>query len=156
RFSPIYYPKKDGWLNARASNALWEEAEELGAVFNFFIATEQLPRLEAMVRRFPKVRVVIDHLARVDLKSRDPLPEFKKLVALARYANVWVKVSELGVISPSGKYPFKDTFPWVKGLYETFGPDRLLWGTGFPGVTRAEAGRPSLKQELALIRGELP
>src|SRR5262245_49477552 len=156
RFSPIYYPGKDGWLNAKASDALWEKAEELKAVFNFFIATDQLPRLEDMARRFPRVRVVIDHLARVDLKARDPSPEFKKLLALARLPNVWVKVSELSVLSPSGKYPYRDTFAWVKRLYEAFGADRLLWGTGFPGTTRGQAGRPTLDQELALVREEIP
>jgi predicted TIM-barrel fold metal-dependent hydrolase len=156
RFSPIYYPGKDGWLNARSSNALWEKAEELKAIFNFFIATAQLGRLEEMVRRFARVRVVIDHLARIDLKARDPLPEFRKLLALAKYPNVWVKVSELSVLSPSEKYPYRDTFAWVKRMYEAFGPDRLLWGTGFPGATRAQAGRPTLQQELDLIRKEIP
>jgi predicted TIM-barrel fold metal-dependent hydrolase len=156
RFSPIYYRGKDAWLNARSSDALWQKAEELKAIFNFFIATEQLPRLEDMLRRFPKVRVVIDHLARIDLKASDPLPEFKKLLALARLPNVWAKVSELSVLSPSGKYPYKDTFEWVKRLYEAFGPDRLMWGTGFPGATRAQAGRPTLKQELDLVRTEIP
>lgn len=156
RFSPIYYEGKDSWLNAWSSFALWKKAEELKAIFNFFIATPQLPKLEDMVRTFPGVRVVIDHLARIDLKAADPLPEFKKLLALARYANVWVKVSELSVLSPSGQYPFADTFPWVRRMYEAFGPDRLLWGTGFPGATRTEAGRPSLAEELGLVRKEIP
>ena len=156
RFSPIYYQGKDDWLNARASDALWEKAERLKAIFNFFIATPQLPKLEDVVRRFPKVRVVIDHLARVDLKATNPLPEFRKLLVLAKYPGVWAKVSELSVLSPSGKYPYRDTFAWVKRLYEAFGPDRLLWGTGFPGATRAEAERPSLRQELDLVRKEIP
>lgn len=155
RFSPIYYEGKDGWLNARATNALWEKAEELKAIFNFFIATAQLTRLEEMIRRFPKVRVVIDHLARIDLKAADPLPEFKKLLALAKHPNVWAKLSELCIISPSEKYPYKDTHEWVKRLYEAFGPDRLMWGTGFPGATREEAGRPSLRQELDLVNKEI-
>jgi predicted TIM-barrel fold metal-dependent hydrolase len=155
RLSPIYYRGKDGWLNAEASYPLWKKAEELGAIFNFFIGTEQLPKLEDMVRRFPRVRVVIDHLARIDLKAADPLPEFKKLLALARYPNVWAKVSELSVLSPSGKFPYADTFPWVRRLYDALGPDRLLWGTGFPGATRTEAGRPTLQQELDLIRKEI-
>ena len=43
RFSPIYYEGKDDWLNARTSNALWEKATELKAIFNFFIAAPQLP-----------------------------------------------------------------------------------------------------------------
>jgi predicted TIM-barrel fold metal-dependent hydrolase len=156
RFSPIYYRGKDDWLNAEPGRALWEKAEELKAVFNFFIAAEQLPKLEDMVRRFPKVPVVIDHLARIDLKAADPLPEVGKLLALARYPNVSVKVSELSVLSPSGNYPYKDTFPLVRRVYDAFGPDRLLWGTGFPGATRAQAGRPSLKEELDLVRQEIP
>lgn len=155
RFSPVYYEGKDGWLNAKPSHELWKKAEELGAVFNFYISTPQLAKLEDMVRRFPRVKVVIDHLSRIDLKAADPLPEFKKFLALARYPNVWVKVSELSVLSPAQKYPFKDTFAWVRRMYDAFGPDRLMWGTGFPGATRAEASRPSLRQELDLIRKEM-
>jgi predicted TIM-barrel fold metal-dependent hydrolase len=155
RFSPLYYVGKDGWLNAKATHALWKKAEELGAVFNFFITTPQLPKLEEMIRAFPKVQVVIDHLARIDLRAADPLPEFRKLLALAKCPNVWVKVSELSVLSPSEKYPYRDTFAWVRRMYDAFGPDRMLWGTGFPGATRAEAGRPSLQQEVDLIRKEI-
>ncbi len=156
RFSPLYYLNRDDWLDAAGSRRLWQKATELKAVFNFFITTSQLPRLETMIAGFPEVRVVIDHLARVDLRVSDPLPEFRKLLALARYPSVSVKVSELSVLSPSGVYPYSDTFPWVRRLYDAFGPDRLLWGTGFPGATRAEAGRPTLTQELDLIRREIP
>lgn len=156
RFSPMYYQGKDGWLNARATDRLWEKAAELGAVFNFFIASEQLPKLEDMVRRHPRVKVVIDHLGRVDLEAKDPEPEIRKLLALARYANVYVKVSEFSSLLPTKKYPFRDAYPLVKRVYEAFGPDRLLWGTGFPGATRAEADRPTLEQELALIQKEIP
>jgi predicted TIM-barrel fold metal-dependent hydrolase len=156
RFSPMYYQGKDEWLNARATDAVWEKAEQLGAVFNFFIASEQLPKLEDMVRRHPRVKVVVDHLGRVDLSAKDPDPEIKKLLALARYPNVWVKVSELSIISPSKQYPYRDTFALVKRVYDAFGADRLLWGTGFPGATRAQADRPTLAQELALIRREIP
>jgi predicted TIM-barrel fold metal-dependent hydrolase len=156
RFSPMYYQGKDEWINGDAHKALWKKAEELDAVLNYFIAADQLPRLEDMVKRYPKVKVVVDHLARVNLKAADPEPDVKRLLALARYPNVWVKVSELCILSPSEKYPYKDTHALVKRVYDAFGPDRLLWGTGFPGATRGEAGRPTLEQELGLIRRELP
>ena len=156
RFSPIYYKNRDQWLDGDASVALWKKAAELGAIFNFFIETTQLPRLENMIRRFPDVRVVIDHFARVDLKLADPDHEFKKLLRLARYPHVYCKVSELSVISPSGAYPYEDTFPYVRQLYDAFGPARLMWGTGFPGATRTANGRPTLEQELALVRREVP
>lgn len=155
RFSPIYYVGKDEWLNGPAHHRLWQKAGDLNAIFNYFISTPQLPRLEEMIARYPKVRIVIDHLARIDLKAADPLPEFQKLLQLAKYPNVWAKVTELSVISPSGKHPYADTFPWVKRLYDAFGPDRLLWGTGFPGSTRVENGRPDLRHELDLIQKEI-
>ena len=82
--------------------------------------------------------------------------EIDKLTALAKYPNVYVKVSELMILSPSKKYPYRDTYPLVKKVYGAFGADRLLWGTGFPGATRAQADRPSLGQELDLIRKEIP
>jgi predicted TIM-barrel fold metal-dependent hydrolase len=59
-------------------------------------------------------------------------------------------------LSPSKKHPYRDTYPLVKKVYEAFGPDRLLWGTGFPGATRAQAERPSLADELALVQKEIP
>ena len=137
RFSAIYYRGKDEWLTAPSSRALWKKADELDAVFNFFIATDQLPKLERMVQRYPAVRVAIDHISQIDLGADDPLPAMKKLLALARYPNVFVKVSELTSVSKSGKYPFCDVYPWVKRVYDAFGPDRLLWGTGYPGAARA-------------------
>ena len=155
RFSPIYYVGKDEWMNGPAHHNLWQKASELGAIFNYFISTPQLPRLEEMIVRYPKVRIVIDHFARIDLKAADPLPEFQKLLQLAKYPNVWAKVTELSVISPSGMHPYKDTFPWVRRQYDAFGPDRLLWGTGFPGSTRVENGRPDLQHELDLFRKEI-
>ncbi|MDP6556519.1 MAG: amidohydrolase family protein [Pirellulaceae bacterium] len=160
RFSAIYYQNGkhggDGWINARETHRLWRKAEELGAVFNFFIAPQQLPKLEKMVRAHPKVRIVIDHLSQMDLGAEDPEPDFRLLLAMARYPNVWVKVSELSSVSKSGKYPFADAYPYVKRVYEAFGPERLLFGTGYPGTARAAYNRPPLDKEIDLIRKEIP
>ena len=156
RFSPIYYKGRDAWITSDAHHRMWRKAETLRAIFNFFITAPQLERLETMIAAYPGVRVVIDHLARVELAGPDAAREVGLLTRLARHRNVWVKVTELNLLSPSKKYPFADTFECVKRVYDAFGPDRLLWGTGFPGATRAQAGRLTLEQELALVRREIP
>ncbi len=157
RLRPIYHRGNDGWLHDKSSYPLWRTAEKLNAIFNFYIGTEQLPKLELMLRRFPRVKVVIDHLSQIDLKTADPLPEMKRLLALARYPQVFVKVSELASVSSSGIYPYSDSYPWIKLVYDAFSPDRLLWGTGYPGSkARATARRPSVDLELALIREKIP
>jgi predicted TIM-barrel fold metal-dependent hydrolase len=156
RFSPIYYQDGkhggDGWLDAPQTHRLWRVAEELKAVFNFFIAPTQLPRLAKLVQAHEGVPVILDHLSQMDLGVEDPEPQIRALLAMAQYPNVWVKVSELSSVSKSKRYPFTDAFPVVKRVYEAFGPDRLLFGTGYPGAARAAYNRPSLAQEIELIR----
>ena len=158
RFSPIYYVNGnnggDAWLNDSYTDKLWKTAEKLDTVFNFYISTQQLPKLEEMVRRHPDVKICIDHLSQIDLAVADPMPELKKLLAFSNYPNVWVKVSELTSVSKA-PYPFYKFHHWVKTVYEQFGPDRLLWGTGYPGSARSAYNRPMLSQELSLIREKM-
>jgi predicted TIM-barrel fold metal-dependent hydrolase len=160
RFSPIYYDNGkhggDSWLNARRTNRLWKMAADLNAVFNFFIAPTQLPKLATMVKAHPTVKVVVDHVSQIDLGQKDPEAEFKLLLEMAKYRNVWLKVSELTSVSKSGKYPFADALPYVKRIYEAFGPDRLLFGTGYPGTCRAAYDRPTLAKEIELVEKHIP
>ena len=88
RFSPIYYQGRDEWLTSDAHRRLWKKAETLKGIFNFFIAANQLAKLETMLADYPGVKVVIDHLARVDLTASDPAGEVAQLTRLARYPNV--------------------------------------------------------------------
>src|SRR5262249_53245272 len=103
RLSPIYYQDagKDEWLTSPAHDALWKKAAELGAIFNYFIAEKQLPKLEIMLRRHPAVNIVIDHFAYVDLKTPARAQQGTNLLALAKYPQVRLKVSELVSSSPS-------------------------------------------------------
>jgi predicted TIM-barrel fold metal-dependent hydrolase len=109
-----------------------------------------------MAEAHPDVRVIVDHLSQMDLSIVDPEPDFRLLLGMAKYPNVWVKVSELSSVSKSHKYPFPDAYPYVKRVYEAFGPDRLLFGTGYPGAARAGYQRPPLDKEIALIDKEIP
>ena len=160
RFSPIYYQNGghggDSWLDAPETHRLWSTAERLGAVFNFFIGPKQLPKLAKMARAHPGLKLTIDHLSQIDLGANDPEPDLRLLLAMAEYPNVWVKVSELTSVSQSGKYPFRDAYGYVKQVYETFGPDRLLFGTGYPGSARTAYGRPTLAEEIDLVKHGFP
>ena len=160
RFSPLYYADGqhggDGWLDADETHRLWRKGQELGAVFNFFIKPRQLAKLETMVRAHPDVRIIIDHLSQIDFKGADAEADLRLLLSMAKYPSVYVKVSELASVSKSGEYPFADAWPHVKRVYEAFGPDRLLFGTGYPGTARAFYKRPTLDQEIDLIRKEMP
>ena len=131
RFSPLYHPNST-WLNSKAHYPLWREAERLGAVFNFYILPHQMPMLAEMAARFPGVKVVVDHLGKPDLRLYDPWPEFRKLFALARFPQVSISASEPYELSLTKRFPYRDTIPFFKAVYEEFGGRRLIWGTGYP------------------------
>ena len=131
RFSPIYHPNST-WLNSKEHYPLWREAERLGAVFNYYILPQQMPMLEDMAGRFPGVKIVIDHLGKPDLRAADPWLEFRKVFRLKRFPQVWVSASEPYELSLTKQYPYRDTYPFFKAVYEEFGGRQLMWGTGYP------------------------
>lgn len=131
RFSPIYHPDST-WLNSKEHYPLWKTAEELGAVFNYYIAPHQMPMLEEMAERFAGVKVVIDHAGKPDLKSPDCWSEFRKMFRMSRLKNVWVSNSEPYEMSETKEYPYADTWPFYRAIYEEFGGKQLVWGTSYP------------------------
>ena len=82
RFSPMYYNGKDDWLTAEPDARMWKKSEELGAVLNFFVATDSC-RSSRRWSAHPEVPVIIDHVSQIDLSAADPRPEMKKLLACA-------------------------------------------------------------------------
>ncbi|MCX6588253.1 MAG: amidohydrolase family protein [Acidobacteria bacterium] len=131
RFSPIYHPKAT-WPNSPEHYPPWREAEKLQAVFNYYILPHQMPMLEDMCARFPGVKVVIDHAGKPDLKLPDPWPEFRKMFRLKRFPQVWISNSEPYEMTELKKYPYEDTWPFYKAIYEEFGGRQIIWGTGYP------------------------
>jgi len=85
--------------------------------------------LAPALKRAP-VRVVIDHIGRIDASLGLNQPHFSDLVSLLKSKNIWVKVSgcERASRQPS---PWRDALPFARKLVEEF-PDRTLWGTDWP------------------------
>jgi predicted TIM-barrel fold metal-dependent hydrolase len=120
-------------LAGKDQNPLWQRAQDLGLGFIAFGNCGNLPIVEKMVRQFPGVKVVVDHVAHPDVTEKPPYPLFSNLLRLARYPNAFVKISNLSTASRQS-YPYPDTFPFVRMLCDAFGPQRLMWGSDFPLV----------------------
>src|SRR5437899_12973939 len=79
--------------------------------------------------RHPELRLTIDHVGlRRFTRGPDVFEDLPKVCALAKYPNVAVKAS--GVPSLSNQsYPYRDVQPFMKTLFDAFGPKRMFWGT---------------------------
>ncbi len=148
------YPTRDlgsTWLNDPVTFPLWEKAEELGLPFICFIAPQQVPMLEVMLARFPGVKVVIDHMGRPIADEAPPYSLYQAVVRTGFYPNTYVKVSGLPVTSREG-YPYRDVYKFVRMLYGSFGPERMMWATDFPHILR----QCGYQKALELARTKIP
>jgi predicted TIM-barrel fold metal-dependent hydrolase len=127
RLSPIYDPDVV-WLNDPVSDPLWKKAEELGAVFNVFLAPHQIKQVADVAERFPGVKVVIDHFAMIDI-TRPDSEGIDQVLALERLPNVYVRTS---LHNPSREaVPYRDMWPYLRRVYDTFGPRRMIYANFF-------------------------
>lgn len=77
-----------------------------------------------------RVPVVIDHMARVDVRQGHSGQAFALLLRLLESERVWVKVSGIDRLSKQPP-PFIDALPFARAL-AGHAPERVVWGTDFP------------------------
>ncbi len=135
------------WMRGPLMPPLWKRCQELKASMNILTGTARLPDVAVLAEKFPDLTVVIDHMADCPADRPD---ELKKLLALARYPKVFVKVSHTWSVSKQ-PYPYPDAQAQVKKLYDAFGPQRLMWGTDWPMVE----AHCTYAQALAMVRNEM-
>jgi L-fuconolactonase len=146
RLSPAADAAGD-WIRGPLMPPLWKRCSDLKASMNILTDIDRMPDIAALVEKFPDLTVVIDHMA--DCPADQP-EKLKKLLALARYPRVFVKVSHTWSVSKQ-PYPYRDAQAQVKRLYDAFGPQRLMWGTDWP-LVEAHCG---YAKALAMVRDEM-
>jgi len=120
------------WYNDSQADRVWRKASQLEIILTLLVKLDQVAPATEAIKRFPEVKVVIDHLARPDLAEEPERTKlFEDLLALARFEQVCVKVSALGYMSPE-PYPHRDILELVRRVFDAFGPKRLMWGTDTP------------------------
>ena len=123
---------------------LWRRSEELGTCFIVHGPAANLPHLEPIIGRFPEVPVVLDHIGGAPTDEEAPFPLLSHVLDLARFPKVYVKFTPQAHKSAL-PFPHADTFPAFRRIYDAFGPQRLMWGTNFPGVMKGVGYGPALE-----------
>lgn len=144
-------PGKSGhrWLNTPSVMPLWARLEALGLCVNLCIASQDYNQFSDVVTGFPSLRVVLEDLGsgpETMLSQYVPI-----LLEYARYPQVHVSISRLFRVS-SIPHPYPDLWPVLEEVYRAFGPERLVWGSGYPEVLSAAGGYSGA----AGLLGELP
>jgi L-fuconolactonase len=109
-----------------------KELKEFGFTYDILIYSDQLPYIPSFLAAFPDQKFIIDHLAKPDIKGKS-LQEWKERInEVAKFENVYCKVSGLVTEADWNHWKKSDFIPYLDTVVEAFGTDRLLYGSDWP------------------------
>jgi L-fuconolactonase len=87
--------------------------------------------------KVPDLKMVIDHLAKPPIKEKQWEPWASQLKVAAEYPQVFAKVSGLNTAADWETWSADDLKPYIDLALETFGANRLMFGSDWPVATLA-------------------
>jgi L-fuconolactonase len=156
RFHPLYYELDDpaqGRILMRPENEpMFEAISERQGIIQIHSRSHHADQLDYAAGRYPGITWLIDHMMypHPEWAAEDWAP-YHPVLALAQHSNIYMKISDVSNHS-NEDFPHRDMHEVVKRAIDAFGVDRCLWGTGFPGPVRTRYNRPTLDEELRIVR----
>jgi len=121
----------DEWLGSDGMNEMWKAAGSNGLAMCPLIDPKYLGAVGAACGRHPDTACVIDHFARVGADGEFRKADVDTLCALAAHKKVRVKISAYYALGKKAP-PYTELVPLIRRLMDTFGPQRLMWGSDSP------------------------
>jgi L-fuconolactonase len=140
-------PGQSTWFADPRTYPAWEFAGQAGLPVCMQMTPQGFPQLRELMQRFPKVRVILDHLARPKVVDGPPYAADRDFFSFADNPNVFLKMTPL--IYMLGDWGKATPESFFAKLVSEFGARRIAWGSNFP----ATAG--PLKDNLAQARKTL-
>jgi L-fuconolactonase len=93
---------------------------------------EGLPHLLVLIKQFPQVRIIIDHMMEPPIAEGPPYGGSEFVFDLARYGNVYLKLTTLNIRASRKDKGSPETF--FPLLAKKFGASRIAWGSNYPSA----------------------
>jgi L-fuconolactonase len=120
------------WLERADVRAGIAAVGAAGLAFDLLVRPAHLTLALDVAREFADVRFVIDHLAKPPIASGALEPWRSLIRPFGELPNVSCKVSGMVTEADPERWSPADLQPFVDGVLDVFGPDRLLFGSDWP------------------------
>jgi predicted TIM-barrel fold metal-dependent hydrolase len=110
----------------------WALCGEVGLSICLQTDASGLAQVAGLAKRFPNVKIILDHLARPDISDGPPYKKASSLFGLQPFENVYLKLTPRTVEMAKSGHATPDTF--FPRLMEVFGSHRVAWGSNFPAT----------------------
>ena len=119
------------WILQPALAPALQAMSDCGLVFDALVNAVHLPHIVTLARRYPDLRLVIDHAAKPDIAAGQWQPWADGIAQLAAETSAVCKLS--GLLTEAGRQPAPGAVRrWADHVLACFGPERLLWGSDWP------------------------
>jgi L-fuconolactonase len=125
-------PGQATWFDDPRSFPAWDYASKAGLPVCMQMTPQGFPQLRGLMERFPKVRIILDHLARPQLVDGPPFAADQPFLDLARSGQVFLKVTPVNVAPTQWGKATPETF--FGAVIKAFGASRIAWGSNFPAT----------------------
>jgi predicted TIM-barrel fold metal-dependent hydrolase len=106
-----------------------------GRPFDLCVRPDQINKAIALADLAPDVQFVLDHCGIPAIKEHAEHPWRERIVEIARRPNVAVKISGVVAYADGATWSLDDIRPYVEHAIESFGWDRVVWGSDWPVCT---------------------
>ena len=103
--------------------------------FDLCVRPDQIEKAIALADLAPSVQFVLDHCGVPAIKDRAEHPWRDKIAEIAQRPNVAVKISGVVAYAEPETWTVDDIRPYVEHAIESFGWDRVVWGSDWPVCT---------------------
>ncbi len=124
------------WMLSDWLDPVFKKLIELDLCFDALVKPEHLSNLLILLKRYPDLKVVIDHGAKPNIVDRQFDAWAKGMARLASETGAYCKVSGLWT-EAGGDVSLDAMVPYMAHLLESFGPDRLMWCSDWPVLNLA-------------------
>ncbi len=100
--------------------------------FDLLLSVRHLRHVPRLARELPNLRMVIDHLAKPEIKHCRLQPWTNELKAASQCENIYCKLSGLITEAHWQQWTVGDLKPYVQVALDFFGPDRCMFGSDWP------------------------
>jgi len=125
-------PGQGTWFDDPRTMPAWNYANEIGMPVCMQLTPQGFPQLRGLIEKFPKVKFILDHLARPHLVDGPPFAADQEFLGLSRYPNVYLKLTPLNVEPKDWGKATPQTF--YSALMKAYGANRIAWGSNFPAT----------------------
>lgn len=106
--------------------------EKHGVPFKLLFFPRHLHHAATLARRFPDLPLVINHLSNPSIESGAMEGWIENFRAAAEFSNVYCKLSGMATRANWTNWSAEDLQPYVDVALQSFGPERLMFGSDWP------------------------